>query len=105
CGVTRGALPLWSVPGAEPQPSRAAMTEKLVRTVGVAVTGHAVPLHDALIALALGGADNVDDVARLEHLAGAEDLADLELLQVLRLPANLAQDAGGVSEAGLLHVA
>ena len=98
-------LPLWTRPGVRRQPIRAAVPEELVRSVGRRVTGHAVLLHDALVALALGGADHVDDVARLEHLGGANDLADLVLLELLGLEPHLAQVAQRLLDGGLLEEA
>src|ERR671933_1572600 len=49
---------------------RARLAVVAVRTVGGADTGEAVPLHDARGALALGAADDVDDLTGLEHLGG-----------------------------------
>ncbi len=101
----RHPLALVDAAGGEAAADRAAVPEELVRTVGRRVALHLVHLHDALVTLALGGADHVDDVARLEHLGGANDLADLVLLELLRLEAHLAQVAQGLLDGGLLEVA
>ena len=66
--------------------------------------GHLVHLHDALIALALGDAHHVDDVARLEDLFGLQHLAYLELGgRVVRLQANLAQNRRSPRDLQLLE--
>ncbi len=98
-------LPLCTRPGVRRQPIEPPWRKNSWVPWVVAVTGHAVLLHDALVALALGGADHVDDVAALEDVRRAQRLADLVLLEILGLEPHLAQHAQRLLDAGLLEVA
>src|SRR5262249_25036640 len=58
--------------------------------------GHAVPLHDALITLALGGAFDVNEIALLEELREIDRLARLvDAVGVFLIDADLAQEPLG----------
>ena len=74
-----------------------------MRTVRRRVACHLVQLHDALVALALGHADHVDDVTCLENLSRREHVADLAIRDLGGLvQANLAQNRGRLLQARLL---
>jgi len=81
-----------------------AVTEELVRPVAVHRACHLVHLHNALVALALGDAHDVNNIARLEDLFSLQNLAHLELGGcVVRLQANLAQNRGSPLDLQLLE--
>src|SRR5262249_26403931 len=91
--VTRHALALVHAARRQAAANRSAVAEELVRAVRRAEARHAVPLHDALIAFALGGAFDVDEIALLEQLGEIDRLARLvNSVGVFRVDADLAQE-------------
>src|SRR5262249_4261907 len=91
--VAAHPLALVDAAGREAAADRATVAEELVGSVGVARAAELVALEHALVALALGAADDVDGAALLEDLGGLEHLADLVLRDLLGGEADLADDA------------
>src|SRR5262249_11163272 len=90
--LTRHALALVDALRGEAAADRAAVPEVLVRAVGARHAAHVVLLDDALIALALAPAFDVDRVAVGEDVLRAEDLADRELRDLGGRDADLADE-------------
>src|SRR5262249_52486301 len=91
--VAAHALALVDAAGREAAADRAAVAEGLVASVGAARAAQLVTLEHALVALALGAADDVDGATLLEDLGDLEHLADLVLGDLLGGEADLAHDA------------
>src|SRR4029079_12801429 len=90
--LTRHALALVDALRGEAAADRAAVAEILVRTVGAGHARHVVLLDDALVALALAPALDIDRVAVGEHVLRTELLTDRVLANFLGRDAQLADE-------------
>src|SRR5262244_3211373 len=77
--MTGHALAFEDAPRVRAVADRAAVTEIFVRAVRARKTGEAPALDDAAEAVALADAGDVDEITRLEEIAGLDLLAELVL--------------------------